>query len=90
MVEKKSLVDNLNVHRGDLILLKTNPNSNNIKSTLVGYVVDYSSTKIILSNRNIEDNSGEIRDATKWLERYLGEKIAKLNLKNFESYKIIQ
>ena len=77
-----TLVDKLEgVHIGDLLKLER-ANSNR-----VGYVANYDSSTVTLSNANTRNKkTGEIRT----LHQYFKEKVATVPLKLFDTYKVLE
>ena len=80
-----SLVDKLEgVHVGDLLQLE-GANTNK-----VGYVANYDSSTVTLSNTNTRDKkTGEIRNVS-FLNQYAKEKVATVPLKWFDTYNVLE
>ncbi len=83
-----SLVDKLDdVHIGDLLLLEaSDPRSNR-----VGYVANYTASKVTLSNVNTRfKETGEIRDTSFLGQRYVKERIVTVPLEWFDTYRMLE
>jgi len=82
-----SLVDKIkDINVGDLVVLHPEGKNELDKS---GYVADYSSTTIKLSNTETRDSNGEIR----YVSNFFGdskERVATLPLDWFNSYEILK
>lgn len=83
-----SLVDKLEVHVGDLIVLKAKGLKLPLNRT--GYVANYTAQTVTLSNTNVRDRkSGEIRNMG-FFGQVHKEKVSTFDLESYNAYEVLK